>query len=385
MFDVIVVGAGPAGASAAIFLGREGKNVLLLDKARFPREKICGDAFSCKSIAVLRDLNLLKAIQKNSCSKINGLLLGSPNKRSVIMQLDDQVISSYTCRREIFDYVLFKEAKKYVKVIEKFKVNNLVFEGNKVIGVVGKDDEGLYQTYYASVVIGADGAMSKVAQCMRKKKKKSYLNKSHSAVAIRGYFRNVDIDEHIIELYFLKELLPGYFWVFPTGDGITNIGLGIHSKALKNKKLKQLLDIILKDGYFKDKFKNAIQITPIKGWSLPMAIHRHSIVCDGCLLVGDAAKLINPLTGDGNGTALFSGQIAAETIIDALRMNNFSADFFKQYEIDLFDIVGEHLKQACLLQKALRHPFVINSFFYALERSSVLQKKTIDTLLGINV
>ncbi|MCQ5363259.1 MAG: FAD-dependent monooxygenase, partial [Candidatus Methanomethylicia archaeon] len=159
-YDIIIVGAGPAGSVCANFLGREGNKVLLVDKAKFPRDKTCGDACSGKSISVLRELGVLPEIKKVAHGVNNGVIFSSP--KGTILEIRTENQDGFVCRREILDNILFKAAKKYVDTLEEFTVTDLIKDGNQVVGIVGTDKNGKEQRIYANVVVGADGAMSVV-------------------------------------------------------------------------------------------------------------------------------------------------------------------------------------------------------------------------------
>jgi flavin-dependent dehydrogenase len=171
-FDVIVVGAGPGGATAAAFLARAGVRTLLLDKAHFPRDKACGDAVCTKSVRILRELGLVEAVERETCARVKSQVLIGPQGAALPLPFVDQVGrrrepgSVYVIRRERFDNVLFQHARSLrgVTAIEGFDVSDLLHDGARVAGVIGTDDSGREQRYRASIVIGADGALSRVAQ-----------------------------------------------------------------------------------------------------------------------------------------------------------------------------------------------------------------------------
>jgi geranylgeranyl reductase family protein len=357
-YDVIVVGAGPAGSVCANFLGREGYKVLLVDKAKFPRDKTCGDACSGKSISVLRELGLLPEIKKYAHGVNNGVIFSSP--KGTILEIRTENQDGFVCRREILDNILFKAAKKYVATLEEFTVTDLIKDGNQVIGIVGVDKNGKEQRIYANVVVGADGAMSVVAQ----KVGVFEVDPAHHCVAVRGYYDGVTGMKDVIELHFTKTAIPGYFWIFPYEDGTANVGLGMLTKDVKarNINLKELMEKEIKENpMFKERFKNARLISEIKGWNLPLGSKiRKQIAGDGWVLIGDAASLIDPFSGEGMGNAMLSGKLAFRTISRALRLKLYTRKVLGEYEEEIKRELKSELEMSYLLQRLGKIEFLLN-------------------------
>src|SRR5579859_5836770 len=167
-FDVAIVGGGPGGATAAAFLSRAGVRTLLVDRERFPRDKSCGDAVCTKSVRILRELGLIGAIEREVCARVASQVMVGPDGEGLHLPLlgaarEDVV---YVIRRERFDNILFQHARSLpnVTVIEGFSFADFLrTRDGSVAGIVGTDFEGHERRYAASVVIGADGAMSRVA------------------------------------------------------------------------------------------------------------------------------------------------------------------------------------------------------------------------------
>ena len=359
-YDVIVVGGGPAGSSCATFLGRKGIKTLLVDKASFPRDKTCGDGITGKSAGILEELGIEHEIAKNPHEKINGLITSSPSGASIDLNVDDGTLvkSLYVCKRQIFDNILFQEAKKNADVMENFTVNDLIIENGKVAGIKGADRDG-DKEFRAKVVVGADGANSIVAR----KLGLNDFQADRSLVSTRAYFENVDARRDRIEFHFLEELLPGYFWIFPAGDNISNVGVAVVASDVPKRKLnlKTSLEDIVKNSRFAPRFKNAKQVSDIKGWNLPTGAQKRKRAGDGFLLVGDAASLIDPFTGEGIGNALLSGKLASEIISVALDKNDFSYDMLKQYEVKIDERMEKEFETNYKFQKFGKNPLMFNA------------------------
>ena len=362
-YDVVIVGGGPAGATAALYANRLGLEAILIDKSIWPRDKICGDALSGKVVDMLKDLDILSDIKLLDGSTINRIVFGSPKNKTFEIDLskslnDRHIREGYVIPRKTFDYFLFNKAKKVVDVLEGFNVKEVLMNGKSVIGIKGHNQNGESNEILSSVVLGCDGFNSVIA----KKLNLYAMNMKHTALGIRCYFEGVKGLSDQIELHFIKEINPGYFWLFPAGDGLANIGLGLSKRYIKNDKkdLVQLLDIVTKLDYFKDRFKNAKPLEKPRGWNLPMgSIHRKNHG-DGFMLLGDAAGLIDPFTGEGIGNAMISAKYAIATLKKAVNSKDFSEKSLSAYDKLLWENIGPELKISTNLQKLARSRFLLN-------------------------
>ena len=402
-FDVIIVGGGPSGSACATFLSKAGRNVLLLDKAKFPRDKICGDGISGKSVGVLKAMDVLPAMAKSEHIKMYGVTFSSP--KGVVVKIASKSSAGeappgFVARREVFDNVLFQHAKKLVPTVEGFQVNDLLWDsaqpsgvvsesqtsglrsGDKVVGLTGFDLATRQKySFKAKIVVGADGAASVVSN----KVKLDDIDENHQLVAIRAYYKNVKNCNDTIELHFVDELIPGYFWIFPLANGMANVGAGMVTRDMKSKKInlqEATLKAIKNNPLFKERFEGAEQLTPYKSWSLPVGSKRRKAHGNGFLLVGDAASLIDPFTGEGIGNALISGKIAAEYINKAFEKNDFSANALKDYEDALWREVGPELATSYKLQKLGQHVWLLNFIIERAAKSKAVQEAISNSLLN---
>jgi len=361
-FDVIVVGGGPGGSTCAAFLGREGHKVLLVDKAHFPREKTCGDAISGKSLTVLKELGLPPEVEKVAHAKIYGLTFSSPNNTILKIPMKDPERNyGYVVRRELFDNVLFRNAKKYVKTLEQFQVTDLIKEGDKLVGVKGIDLlTNTQKEIRAKIIVGADGATSVVAQ----KLGLFDVDESHHCVALRAYYEGVEGMDNTIELHFTEGIVPGYFWIFPAGHkGFANVGIGMLTKDMKKRKVnlkETMFKEIAENPLFKERFAKARLASEIKGWNLPLASKMRKMAGNGWVLLGDAASLIDPFSGEGMGNAMISAKIAFRTISKAIRLNDVSEKILKEYETELRKELKDEVGMSYNLQRLGKYKFLLN-------------------------
>jgi len=363
IYDLIIVGAGPAGSAAALYAERMGLKSLLLDKESFPRDKICGDALSGKSVAVLRDLDLLTEVKELPGAHIRSIVFSSPDKATFRIDLSKtslkHIPKGFVIRRKNFDAFLFGKAKKAAtRSIENFTVTDLLIEEGQFCGISGKTADGVQQAFRSKLILGADGYKSIVAR-------KTGLyehDPAHWVVALRCYYKNVKDLTDQIELHYVDEVIPGYFWIFPLENGYANVGIGMLHKYIKEKHidLNQALQHALNSPVFKERFAQAEAMEKPVGWNLPVGSKRRKSYGNGFMLLGDAAGLIDPFTGEGIGNALFSARYAVETAKQALDQEDLSAGFLSRYEDNLWNSIGNELRISTKLQKIGRYRFLLN-------------------------
>jgi len=191
------------------------------------------------------------------------------------------------------------------------------------------------------------------------------LEPRHHAAGVRAYYSGVrDLDpQGFIELIFLKDLLPGYLWVFPLPGGRANVGLGLRSDVVKARRvdLKALLvELVTTHPQLKERFMDARLEGSIQGMGLPLASKRRALSGDGYLLVGDAGHLIDPFTGEGISHAMISGVHAADVASDMLKRNDTTARAAKQYDERVWKRLGKELAISTRLQQMADQAWLFN-------------------------
>lgn len=359
--DVIIVGAGPAGATAAAFMADDGLRVLVLDQARFPRDKVCGDAVSGKSVDVLRALGVLGRVQAAGSQPSWGITFGAPSGDVVSVPFttdyDRPVPPAFVCTRETFDRILFDRAVAAgAEVRQETAVEDLLREGEQVVGVRARPVGGRHPAVElrAPLVVGADGAYSAVARALGFPQHEP----RHYAAAVRAYYEGVTgfHERHFMEIHFLDVCLPGYFWIFPLGDGRANVGVGMLSHALKRRdvRLKALLDACVAHPFFRERFAGAHRVGPIKGWGLPLGSKPRPMAGSGWLLLGDAASLIDPFTGEGIGNAMVGGREAARWARTAHGAGDYSGALLDAFDRRMRGLLADELRLSHALQRLTR-------------------------------
>lgn len=350
--QLIVVGAGPAGATTALFAARAGLDVLLVDRRRFPRDKICGDAIARKSLGVLRELGIDfgGAVRE----PIARAVLTSPAGHHIDVDLStpDEPAPHMVCRREIFDDVLVRAARAHLDVWENATATDLVRDGTKVRGVVCRRD-GVDHEVRAAVVVGADGYDSIVTRRLG-----LYRHDPRWYVATRGYYRGLDVAPGTVEVHFVHQTLPGFLWVFPTGDGVANVGLGLVHRDLRRRRvrLRDVHEAVLALPRFRERFARTERIGDVHGWNLPTPDFGRTLAGDGFILAGDAAGLVDPFSGEGIGNAVVSGKLAAEAGAEMIRDGD-SASYTKRLH-DAID--ANEIRLHYRLRELARHARLID-------------------------
>ena len=265
----------------------------------------------------------------------------------------------YVSKRIVFDNFLADEVRR---------CDDIDFRENVDIKTYDKTDHGFRLTskdgetvVECKLLLDATGANSQFARHHAGLTK----DNAHHAGAVRAYYKNVGgmNEDNFIELQFLKGLVPGYFWIFPLPNNEMNVGLGIRSDYIKKRRInlkKLMVELTETHPRLKERFKNAELISKITGFPLPLGSKERVISGDNFLLVGDSGHLVDPLTGEGIGNALYAGYIAAELAEKALADNDFSADYLKAYDVRVARVLGQEMKLSYRMQQMLRYEWIGN-------------------------
>jgi geranylgeranyl reductase family protein len=327
--DVVVVGAGPAGAATAILLAEAGHEVVLLDRARFPRDKVCGEYLSPEGSRILDRLGVLKAVEAAGARPLRGMRIVAPDGTTLVGDYPrngrwrgyrDHALA---VRRLVFDAVLVERARALpVTVREGFRVTELVRDGAAVAGVEGIPEgaAGPVERIDARLVVGAEGRASVVARRLDLVRPHPWLQR----LALMTYAEGLEHDTERGEIFLAP---PAYSILNPVGDGRVNLSLVVPSA----EGVRQKADLT---GYFdravaalpflRDRFAGGQRVSPVRALG-PLAYRVTPPRHDGVLLVGDALGFLDPFTGEGIFAALRSAELAAEVADAALRAGDCSA------------------------------------------------------------
>ncbi len=370
-FDVIICGAGPAGSTCALGLFDAGLNVALLDKQSFPREKICGDAYGGYAYKILN------TISPKFGAKLSAIHQGAIIKRAKFISPKKHIIEIHlkgffsSLPRTIFDNFLLTMVKEETQthIFENTAAQKIDIQTD---GVIVTTQDG--KTLKAKMVIGCDGAHSIV---------QSALTNTREALietypGIRSYYKNVkEVSPDCLEIHFLPTIPKGYFWIFPSTGGLTNVGIAANKKMLAKHQInmrKEFHYLMKEAPQFKERFAEAELVGEEKGWSIPIGYFDGKLPISGdrVILCGDAAGLVEPATGEGIAPAMSSGRFAAWQIKRCFKDNNFSAEFMKGYDKDIRKkYFRNYFLKTAIINLYYKMPFLMDwviGFFSGLHR-----------------
>jgi geranylgeranyl reductase family protein len=345
--DLAIVGAGPAGAAAAVVAARAGLHTVVVDRAQFPRDKCCGDGLTVGALRLLEQLGLDPS-DIPSWTPAHEAIVSSPSRRAVRFPLPaGRGQFAAIARRAELDAALVDVART---------AGASMIEGVAVVGVTQEDDVSLTMadgmTIRAPYAIAADGMWSPVRKLLGLDPP-DYRGEWH---AFRQYFRGVSARaERELMVWFEPDFLPGYAWSFPLGAGRANVGFGIHRGGSYDVgAMKYLWPDILARPHIADFLgRGAEPESPHKAWPIPARIDDMVLGEGRVLFVGDAAAATDPMTGEGIGQALATGMWAAEAVVRAGRGAPVEARAAYEQRVRR-DLVPDH-RMAKLLVRALSH------------------------------
>jgi len=372
--DVVVVGAGPAGSSAAYWCASAGLDVLLLEKATFPRDKVCGDGLTPRAVAELVRMGVPVREQDGWLRNIGLRVHGGGHT----VELPWPEMSSYPSfglarARRSFDQLLAEHAQAAgAKLVENTTVTGPLRDERtgRVVGVTARttgERDGEELVFRAPVVIAADGVSARLATALGRTARPD----RPMGVAVRTYFRSPRHDDPWMESHLelwdgepgASNLMPGYGWIFGLGDGTVNVGLGSVSSTNAATKVdyKALFAAWMANTPPEWELTPDNQLGPVRGAALPMGFNRGPLYGNGLLLAGDSAGMVSPFNGEGIAYGMQAGRIAADAIAQGLARGSAAGRerAFASYGARMKDDLGGYYTLGRTFVKLIEHPQVM--------------------------
>lgn len=353
---VCIIGAGPAGTTTALYLEKMGISSLLVDKATFPRHKTCGEAMRVNVHFVLKDLNpdYLKELEHSLVLKSSKLRLIANNGRDLSLHLGRAF--SYLGKRYEFDNFLISKvkSKSSIQLIENQPITKIKKTTN---GYILSDKTGNFQVETQMIVFAAGSNNS-----LQKQIETIPQNTNNKILGVRAYFKNVSFPDDTTHIYFFKKLHGGYLWAFPLPGNNANIGMAIKADKIKAHKinLRTLFEETVQHERLQPFLKNAVIDSTIGGATVLLPTMGQSLSGEGYVLAGDSGLAINPITGFGVGHAMKMGRYAAKQVERCLSANDFSGAFMKQYDEEVYKMMGEEVEGGLKLTNLLKKTWLVN-------------------------
>ncbi len=338
--DVLVVGAGPAGAAAGLAARRRGLDTLVVDKAAFPRDKTCGDGLTTAALRMLEHLGVdLRALPGYMAVR-ETVLVGPDGRRVSLPLAADGDYAAVVPRMELDAAIVETARGTGVEVRDGAAVTGIEVDGDGVIATMAGGGD-----VHARFLVAADGHYSFVRRCLRQAAPPE-LGTWH---AFRQYFRGVD--DRRLWVLFEPDLLPGYAWVFPLPDGRANVGFGVlRHPGMTGKELNaRWREVLARPSVRTVLGPDAEPEATHRAWPIPASFDYDALADGPVLYVGDAANVVDPLTGEGIAQAIETATLAVDAIV-----NGEADGVDRRYRQGVRRALGRDLRFAAALQRVLR-------------------------------
>lgn len=357
--EICIVGAGPAGLSAALTLAKQNIDFIIVDKCQFPRDKVCGECFDANAFHVLRRLGegyLQEMVDNKIVTKTWDTHIADEKGRSLRLELGYESTPRIISKRTDFDTFLLNKLKEFP--VGKVYENTLIHRVEKVEdGIILKDKTGDF-VIKTKLLISASGATSKFATNITTIPKPT----GEYYTYIRAYYENVvGLPNDVVNVtnFYAPNMT---LYICPLPNGMFSVELGIKQKQAKKYNInlrKKLLDLIESNEKLQAKFANASIVGKLKGASVQLSYRNRKLSFDNMLLAGAVSQSMNPLSGFGVGHAMVGGEFAAKTAIKAIEKQDFSAKFLGSYDKAYYKKLGLDMISSRIMTIIFDYPKIL--------------------------
>ena len=382
--SVLVVGGGPAGSAAALWLARAGHHVTLVEKKEYPREKTCGDGLTPRAILQLEDMGF--DFDVTQFHKITGLRSYAGDDLMMEMPWPDHSRfpnwGGVIRRRDLDQQVAHLAEKEGVEVLEKTAATPVIENG--VLTSVALQNGESSKVVHPEITIIADGSMNRFGRDLGTARRRDYP----MGMAARGYFSSPRSTDPFLESQLdmrdsAGATMPGYGWVFPLGDGTVNVGVGLLStfKRWKDVNTTHMMNDYVATAPEYWGLSEASRLSKPQGGKLTMSFSKGPLVGSNWITIGDAAGAINPWNGEGISYGYETGRLAAEYVGEAIEAGDKGV--LRRYPQRLQDEYGLYYKMARVFVKLIGHPSVMRTLAHTGLRNRSLMEWTLKVMANL--
>lgn len=377
--EILVIGAGPGGSSAAWALAQTGHDVLMVDQATFPRDKTCGDGLTPMAVASLTQMGTLDEVQTAAGARVTHVRLIGPVGQTVTLPLGmlgtDADFALILPRLKLDDILRQHALNGGVQFKGETRIEHIERQGDRVTRILGTSPDGPVSIAPRQVVFAPGANMGLMAREGFVQQKKNLVR------AARAYYTNVHIPTDRFDFYLDARVMPGYGWVFPIGGGAANVGIGSMPSLWSTKRpmptlLKEFVEARAKEGIMQGSTLNG----PIKGFPLRIDFPAHRIAGENWAMVGEVTGLVNPVTGEGIDLALESALLAAEVIHSDIASGRRD---HLPYQRELWERFGPIYSGMRVLRDLIVTPFFADYVFWLMNQHDFLTRVTFKITQGL--